>query len=165
MVKYNTPGLGPGHEMPSRNLTVWLDHSSTSLSCAEFASGSFTRMLNNSSSCPYGRWIRHSKNTRVIFNPERVHWGQTPFRVNDDPEISQPDAEYDPELGQYDPIICHSSLRKADRFPGHPWHGMAFGPNMDPFRVGFDSGVFIEWTSSIVHWTWDFKFLSYIQAC
>ena len=40
--------------------------------------------------------ILHSKNTRVKLDPERVHWGQTPFRVNDDPEISQPDAEYDP---------------------------------------------------------------------
>ena len=36
---------------------------------------------------------------------ERVHWGQTPFRVNDDPEISQLDTECDPELGQSDPII------------------------------------------------------------
>ena len=31
--------------------------------------------------------VIHSKNTRV----KRVHWGQTPFRVNDDPEISQID--------------------------------------------------------------------------
>ena len=40
-------------------------------------------------------------------DPERVHWGQTPFRVNDDPEISQLDAKCDPELDQSDPIICH----------------------------------------------------------
>ena len=37
---------------------------------------------------------------------KRVHWGQTPFRVNDDPEISKLDEKYDPELGQSDPIIC-----------------------------------------------------------
>ena len=29
-------------------------------------------------------------------------WGQTTFRINDDPEISQPDTEYDPELRQCD---------------------------------------------------------------
>ena len=34
-----------------------------------------------------------------------VHWGQTHFRVNDDPEIGQLAAEYDPELGQSDLII------------------------------------------------------------
>ena len=48
----------------------------------------------------------HSKNTGVKLDPERVHWVQTPFRVNDYSEISQPDAEYDQELGQSDPIIC-----------------------------------------------------------
>ena len=54
--------------------------------------------------------------------------GQTPFRVNDDPEISQPDAEYDPELGQSDPIICQVCGKLTD-FQGHPWTGMEFGPN------------------------------------
>ena len=39
-------------------------------------------------------------------DPERVHWGQTPFRVNDDPEISQLDAECDPELG-HDSQVCN----------------------------------------------------------
>ena len=67
-------------------------------------------------------------------DPERVHWGQTPFRVNDDPEISQLDAECDPELGQSDPIICQVcnkltnfrvicdpewNLAPMDPFPGH----------------------------------------------
>ena len=51
-------------------------------------------------------------------DPEMGHWGQTPFRVNDDPDISQHDAEYDPELGQFYPIVCQVS-KKADRFPGH----------------------------------------------
>ena len=56
----------------------------------------------------------HSKNTRVSVTRKRVHWGQTPFRVNDDPEISQLDAKFDPEQGQFDPIICH-----FDCFSGH----------------------------------------------
>ena len=30
---------------------------------------------------------------------------QTPFRVNDDSEISQIDPEYNPELGQSNPIV------------------------------------------------------------
>ena len=61
-------------------------------------------------------------------------WGQAPFRVNDDPEISQLDAEYDPMLGQSDPIVClvcrkltdfrvivdpEWSLAPTDPFPGH----------------------------------------------
>ena len=45
--------------------------------------------------------------------------GQTPFRVNNDPEISQLDPKYDPELGQSDPIIC-----QFDWFPGDRWPGM-----------------------------------------
>ena len=56
----------------------------------------------------------HSKNTRVSVTRKRVHWGQTPFRVKDDPEISQLDAKFDPEQGQSDPIIC-----QFDCFPGH----------------------------------------------
>ena len=48
-----------------------------------------------------------------------VHWGQTPFRVNDDREISQLDAEYDPELGQSAWSRYLSSLHKADPFLGH----------------------------------------------
>ena len=51
-------------------------------------------------------YLLRSKNTRVSVTGKRVHWGQTPFRVNDDPEISQLDTKYDPELGQSDPIIC-----------------------------------------------------------
>ena len=39
-------------------------------------------------------------------DPKKVYLGQTPFRVNDDPDISQLDAECDPEMGQSDPIIC-----------------------------------------------------------
>ena len=69
---------------------------------------------------------------------KRVHWGQTPFRVNDDPEISQLDAKYDPELGQSDPVIC-----QFDWFPGHRWHGMEFGPN-GSFSGSWLTRVFLE---------------------
>ena len=31
----------------------------------------------------------HSKNTRVSVTRKKVHWAQTPFRVNDDPEVGQ----------------------------------------------------------------------------
>ena len=51
----------------------------------------------------YVKLILHSKNTRATVTRKRVQWGQTLFRENDDPEISQLDAEYDPELGQSDP--------------------------------------------------------------
>ena len=76
---------------------------------------------------------------------KRVRWGYTPFRVNDDPEISQLDAKYYQELGQSDPIICQLwvnltplfvnltdfrvtvdpewSLAPTDSFPGHGWPG------------------------------------------
>ena len=71
---------------------------------------------------------------------ERVHWGQTPFRVNDDPEISQLGAECDPELGQSDPIICQV-CRKLTNFR------VIFDPEwslapMDPFSGHADPGVF-----------------------
>ena len=75
-------------------------------------------------------------------DPERVHWGQTPFRVNDDPEISQLDAEYDTELGKSDPIVWHVcrkltdfrvivdpewSLAPMDPFPGHAITRLFYG--------------------------------------
>ena len=59
---------------------------------------------------------------------------KTPFRVNDDPEISKLDAENDRELGQSDPIVCQVcrkltafrvivdpewSLAPMDPFSGH----------------------------------------------
>ena len=69
--------------------------------------------------------------------PERVHWGQSPFRVNDDPEISQLDAECNPELGQSDPIIC-KVCKKLTNFRVIP--GMEFAP-MDPFPGHADPGV------------------------
>ena len=80
--------------------------------------------------------VVHSKNSGSsnLTCMERVHWGQTPFRVNDDPEISRLDAEYDRELDQSDPIIfqvCRQltkprvtfdpelSMTPMDPLPGH----------------------------------------------
>ena len=60
---------------------------------------------------------------------KRVHSGQTPFRVNDDPEISQ-----------IDPALGHIS-RQVDWFPGHRWPGMEFGPN-GPFSRSRWPGCF-----------------------
>ena len=82
----------------------------------------------------------HSKTTGVKSDPERVHWGQTQFRVNDDPLIDQLTAEYDPELGQSDHIICQV-CRKLTKF----W--VTFDPElgptpMDPFPGHIDPGVF-----------------------
>ena len=83
--------------------------------------------------------IEHSKNTGVKLDPERVHWGQNPFRVNDDPENSQLDAEYNPELGQSDPSACQI-CRKLTKIR------VTFDPElsmtpMDPFPGHVDPGV------------------------
>ena len=73
-------------------------------------------------------------------DPERVHWGQTPFRVNDDPEISQLDTECDPELGQSDPIICQVCRNLANfRVIFDPEWSLA---PMDPFSGHADPDVF-----------------------
>ena len=82
-------------------------------------------------------------------DPERVHWGQTPFRVNDDPEISQHDAECDPELGQSDRIICQV-CRKLTNFR------VSFDPEwslapMDPFPGHADPGVFKVYGSGLCY--------------
>ena len=79
----------------------------------------------------------HSKNTRVSMTRKRVRWGQTPFWVNDDPEISQLDAKYDPELGQSDPIICQFLL-----ISGSPLTRNGVWPQRTLFRVTADPGVF-----------------------
>ena len=75
-------------------------------------------------------------------NPERVHWGQTPFRVNDDQDISQLDAENDPDLGLSDPIICQD-CRKLTNFRVTFDSELSMTP-MDPFPGHADPGVFIE---------------------
>ena len=84
--------------------------------------------------------IHSIKRAGVKLDPERVHWGQIPFRVNGDREISQLDAEYDPELGQSDPVICQV-CRMLTHF------SVIFGPEwslapMDPFPGHADTGVF-----------------------
>ena len=89
----------------------------------------------------YALGMLHSKNTRVKLDPERVHWGQTPFGVNNDPEISQLDSEYDPELGQSDAFICQV-CRKLTTFRSlltrnGVWLNGPFPGHVDPcvFRV------------------------------
>ena len=80
------------------------------------------------------------KTTGSKFDLERVHWGQTPFRVNDDPEISQLDAEYDAELGQSDPIVSQvcRTLTTFRVIVDPEW---SLAP-MDPFPGYADPGVF-----------------------
>ena len=73
-------------------------------------------------------------------DPEKVHWGQTPFRVNDDPEISQLDAECASEPGQSDPIICQV-CRKLTKFRVIFDLEWSLAP-MDPFPGHADPGVF-----------------------
>ena len=68
---------------------------------------------------------------------KRVHWGQTPFRVNDDPAISQLDVEYDPELGQSDPIIGQV-CRKLTKF----WAIFYTEPQWILFWAGADLAFF-----------------------
>ena len=82
----------------------------------------------------------HFKNIGVKLDPERVHWGQTPFRVNDDPEIGQLDAEYNQELGQSDPITCEI-CRKLIKFRVTLDLELSMSP-MDPYPVYVDPGVF-----------------------
>ena len=97
--------------------------------------------------CAGGKWRQtstaylHAKNTGPgsAWPIKGSIWGQTPFRVNNDPEISQLDAEYDPELGQSDPIIgqvcrkltkfrvtfdTEQSITQMDPFPGHTEPGV-----------------------------------------
>ena len=84
------------------------------------------------------------------FDPERVHWGQTPFRVNDDLEISQLDAECDPELGQSDPIICQVCRKLTDfRVIFEPEWSLA---PMDPFPGHADPGVFRVGNATLRQW-------------
>ena len=83
--------------------------------------------------------IINSKDIGVKRDPERVHWGQTQFQVNDDPEIGQFAAEYDSELGQSDLNICY--VWEADQILGH--FDLEWGPTlMDPFPGHVDPGDF-----------------------
>ena len=78
----------------------------------------------------------HYKNTRVSMTRKRVRWGQTPFRVNYDPEISQLDAKYDPELVQSDPHYLSIWL-----IAGSPLTRNGVWPQRTLFRVTADPGV------------------------
>ena len=60
-----------------------------------------------------------------------VHWGKTPFRVNDHPEISKFDAEYDPESWvNLTPLFGQLTEFRVAFDP--EW---GFGPNGPLFRV------------------------------
>ena len=85
-----------------------------------------------------GRYTLKTPGSEI--DPERVHWGETPFWVNDDPEISQLDAERDPEMGQYDPIICQVCRKLTNfRVIFEPGWSLAL---MDPFPGHADPSVF-----------------------
>ena len=79
-------------------------------------------------------------------------WGQTPFRVNDDLEIRQLDAEYDLELGQSDPILCQIRRKLTDYrvIVGSEW---SLTP-MALFRVTL-TRVFSEYGHGPLHLTTD----------
>ena len=47
-------------------------------------------------------------------NSSQVYIAPFTLKTPGDPEISQPDAEYDPELGQSDPIICQVCGKLTD---------------------------------------------------
>ena len=99
---------------------------------------SHARRLRNSHFDPVAATrYPHSKNTRVNRDPERFHWGQTQFRVSDDPEISQ--LEYDPELGQSYLSICHV-YRKLTKVWNHGWWWVTFDPEWGPDPDGPFSG-------------------------
>ena len=87
-------------------------------------------------------YLLHSKNVWVKRDPERVHWGQTPFQINDDPEISQPDTEYDPELRQCDLIICQVCEKLTDFRSLAP---------MDLFLVNYMTRAFLECIIQIIN--------------
>ena len=82
----------------------------------------------------------HSKNTRVKRDPERVHWGQTPFRVKDDPEIGQLSADVTNNGVRLTQLWVIFRVRLTDiRVIVDPEWSLA---PMDPFWVKFDPSVF-----------------------
>ena len=85
-------------------------------------------------------WTLHSKKKkRVKLDPERVHWGQIPFLVKDDPEIGQLSADLKNNGVSLTLLWVIFRVRLTDfRVIVEPeW---SFAP-MDPFRVKFDPGV------------------------
>ena len=79
-------------------------------------------------------------NTRVSVTRKRVHWGQTPFRVNNDPEIGQLSADLTNNGVRLTQlwVIFHVKLTDFRIIVDPEW---SLAP-MDPFRVKFDPGVF-----------------------
>ena len=81
----------------------------------------------------------HSKNSRVKLDPERVHWGQTPFPVKDDPEIGQLSADLTNNWVRLTQLWVIFRPRLTDfRVIVDPEWSLA---SMDPFPVKFDAGV------------------------
>ena len=91
---------------------------------------------------------RHSKNTRVSVTRKRVHWGQTPFRVKDDPEIDQLSADLATNWVRLTQLWDTFRVKLTDfRVVFDPARSLA---PMDPFRVNIsDPGVFRVYTSSL----------------
>ena len=94
----------------------------------KFAYFAETRYFGVEMSLIKKRILVHSKNTRVKLDPERVHWGQTPFWIKDDPEIGQLSAD-----------LTNNGVRLTDFrvIVDLEW-------SMDPFWVKFDPGVIIH---------------------
>ena len=61
-----------------------------------------------------------------------VHWGHTPFRVNGDPELGQPDADLTNDAVR----LTQLWFIQVDWFPGHCWPGMDLWPN-GPLNILF----------------------------
>ena len=77
----------------------------------------------------------HSKNTRVSVTRKRVHWGQTPFRVKDDPEIGQLSADLTTNGVRLTQLWVTFRIKLTDfRVIVDPEWSLA---PMDPFRVNF----------------------------
>ena len=74
----------------------------------------------------------HSKNTRVSVTRKRVHWGQTPFRVKDDPEIGQLSADL-------------TSIMGSD-WPSSEWHSASSWLISGSLLTR--NGVWPQWTLS-----------------
>ena len=77
----------------------------------------------------------HSKNTRVSVTRKRVHWGQTPFRVKDNPEIGQLSADLTNNGVRLTQLWVTFRVKLTDfRVIVDPEWSLA---PMDPFRVNF----------------------------
>ena len=84
------------------------------------------------------------KTPRVKLDPERVHWGQTPYRVKDDPEICQLSADLTNNGVRLTQLCVIFRVRLTDfRVIADPEWSL---PPMDPLRVKFDPGVFRVYT-------------------